>query len=145
MFKEFREFAMRGNIVDLAIGVVLGAAFGKIVSSLVDDILMPPIGLALGGVDFSNFFIDLSRHGYATLAEARTAGAPTLRYGLFLNAIVNFVIVAFAMYLVVKQVNRFGRKPEAPAPTRDCPLCAMAIPVKARRCGHCAADLPSAA
>jgi len=144
MFKEFREFAMRGNIVDLAIGVVLGAAFGKIVSSLVDDILMPPIGLALGGVDFSNFFIDLSRHGYATLAEARTAGAPTLRYGLFINAVINFVIVAFAMYVVVKQVNRFSRKPAEAPSTRDCPYCAMAIPVKARRCGHCAMDLPAA-
>jgi large conductance mechanosensitive channel len=144
MLKEFREFAARGNVVDLAVGVVLGAAFGKIVSSLVDDLLMPPIGLVLGGIDFSSFFIDLSRHGYATLAEARAAGAPTLRYGLFINAIVNFLIVAFAMFLVVKQVNRFSRK-EAPAAARECPYCAMEIPVKARRCGHCATDLPSAA
>jgi large conductance mechanosensitive channel len=142
MLKEFREFAARGNIVDLAIGVVLGAAFGKIVASLVDDMLMPPLGLVLGGIDFSNFFVDLSRHGYATLAEAKAASAPTLRYGLFLNAIVNFLIVAFAMFVVVKQLNRFSRKEAAP---RECPYCAMAIPLKARRCGHCATDLPAAA
>lgn len=142
MLKEFKEFVLRGNVVDLAIAVVLGAAFGKIVTSLVEDLLMPPIGLLLGGVDFSNLFFDLSRRGYATLAEARAAGAPAIRYGLFLNTVVNFLIVAFAVFLVVKQLNRL--MPKAPPATRECPHCASAIPVKATRCGHCCLDLAAA-
>ena|SRR5215510_4118451 len=143
MFKEFKEFAMRGNVLDLAVGVILGAAFGKIVTSLVEDMIMPPIGLVLGGLDFSNLFIDLSRKGYATLEAAKAAGAPTLRYGLFLNTVVNFSIVAFAIFLFIKQINRFF--PKAPATTHECPRCLSMIPVKATRCPHCTSDLPAAA
>ncbi|HUI16391.1 MAG TPA: large conductance mechanosensitive channel protein MscL [Alphaproteobacteria bacterium] len=115
MLKEFKEFAMRGNVIDLAIGVVIGAAFGKIVSSLVSDLIMPPIGLVLGRLDFSNLFIDLSGKGYASLAAAKAAGAPTLNYGLFVNSVIDFLIIAFAIFLVVRQINRFSRKPEAAA------------------------------
>jgi large conductance mechanosensitive channel len=146
MLTEFKKFAMRGNVFDLAVGVVLGAAFGKVVTSLVDDVLMPPIGLLLGGVDFSNFFIDLSRGGFATLKEAIAAGAPTLRYGQFVNSIIGFLIVAFAVFLLVKQVNRFlPPAPDAPPPTRPCPLCLTEIALAARRCAHCCADLPATA
>src|SRR5687767_10416451 len=135
MWKEFRAFVLRGNVLDLAVAVVVGAAFGRIVTSLVEDILMPPLGLVLGGVDFTNLFLDLSGRGYATLAEAKEAGAPTLRYGLFLNHLVSFLIVAFAVFLVVKQASRFVPT-EAPPPaglTRDCPFCLSAIPAKATR------------
>ncbi|HEY7412940.1 MAG TPA: large conductance mechanosensitive channel protein MscL [Vicinamibacteria bacterium] len=144
MLGEFKQFAMRGNVIDLAVGVVIGSAFGRIVSSLVDDILMPPIGLLLGGIDFSNFFIDLSGRSFATLAEARAAGVPTLRYGVFINALISFVIVAFAVFLVVKQMNRFFPKPAAPV-TRDCPQCLSVIPARARRCAHCCVEVPAAA
>ncbi len=113
MLKEFRDFAMRGNVVDLAIGVIIGAAFGKIVSSLVTDVIMPPIGLILGNLDFSSLFIDLSGKGYATLAAAKAAGAPTLSYGLFINSVIDFLIVAFAIFIVVRQINRLVAKPEA--------------------------------
>jgi len=116
MLKEFKEFAMRGPVVDLAIGVILGAAFGKIVSSLVSDVIMPPIGLILGRIDFSNLFIDMSGKGYATLAAAKQAGAPTLNYGLFLNSVIDFLIVAFVIFIAVRQANRFFRRPEAAAP-----------------------------
>ena len=120
MLKEFKEFAMRGNVVDLAIGVVIGAAFGKIVSSLVSDLIMPPIGLVLGRLDFSSLFIDLSGKGYASLAAAKAAGAPTLNYGLFVNSVIDFLIIAFAIFLVVRQINRFSRKPEtAAAPSKS--------------------------
>ena len=120
MLKEFKEFAMRGNVVDLAIGVVIGAAFGKIVSSLVSDLIMPPIGLIFGRLDFSSLFIDLSGKGYASLAAAKAAGAPTLNYGLFVNSVIDFLIVAFAIFLVVRQINRFSRKPEtAAAPSQS--------------------------
>ena len=145
MISEFKKFAMRGNVLDLAVGVVIGAAFGKVVTSLVEDVIMPPIGLLLGGIDFSNFFVDLSRHGYATLKDAAAAGAPTLRYGVFVNSIISFVIVAFAVFLLLKQVNRFFPKPAEPVATRPCPLCLSDIPVGARRCAHCCADLPAAA
>jgi len=143
VFKEFKEFAMRGNVVDLAVGVIIGAAFGKIVSSLVEDVIMPPVGRLLGHVDFSGLFINLSGKSYETLAAAKAAGAPTLNYGIFLNSVINFLIVAFAVFLVVHQVNRWTRKPEAAAATttKDCPQCAMAIPLAAKRCGHCTTQL----
>jgi large conductance mechanosensitive channel len=143
VFKEFKEFAKRGNVVDLAVGVIIGAAFGKIVSSLVEDLLMPPIGRLLGHVNFSELFINLSGKSYATLAAAKGAGAPTLNYGIFLNSVINFLIVAFAVFLIVHQLNRWTKKPEAPAAltTKDCPECAMAIPLAARRCGHCTTQL----
>ena len=143
MLKEFKEFAMRGSVVDLAIGVIIGAAFGKIVSSLVDDVIMPPIGRLLGHVDFSSLFINLSDKSYETLAAAKAAGAPTLNYGIFLNTVISFLIVAFCVFVVVQQVNRWTKKPAAPvAPTtKDCPQCAMSIPIAARRCGHCTTQL----
>jgi large conductance mechanosensitive channel len=140
MLKEFRDFALRGNVLELAVAVVLGAAFGKIITSLVDDVLMPPLGLLLGGMDFRELFIDLSRAGYATLTQAQAAGAPVIRYGLFFNSIVAFVIVAFAIFLLVRQLNRVFAKPGAPT-TRDCPYCLSTIPLKATRCAHCASQL----
>jgi large conductance mechanosensitive channel len=143
MLKEFKEFAMRGNVLDMAVGIIIGAAFGKIVSSLVDDIIMPPIGGALGHVDFSNLFINLSGTSYPTIAAAKAAGAPTLNYGLFLNTIISFLIVAFAIFLLLRVVNRWlAKAAPAPAPTtRDCPMCAMPIPLVARKCGHCTSAL----
>ncbi len=143
MLKEFKEFAMRGNVVDLAVGVIIGAAFGKIVSSLVEDVIMPPIGALLGHVDFSGLSINLSGKSYETLAAAKAAGAPTLNYGIFLNTVISFLIVAFAVFLVVHQVNRWTKKPEAAAAptTKDCPQCAMTIPIAAKRCGHCTVQL----
>ena len=143
MLKEFREFAMRGSVLDLAFGVIIGISFGKIVSSLVDDVIMPPIGLLLKNVNFSELFIDLKGNHFATLAAAKTAGDPTLNYGLFLNAVINLLIVAFCVFLVVHQVNRWTKKPAPPvAPTtKDCPQCAMSIPIGAKRCGHCTTQL----
>jgi large conductance mechanosensitive channel len=143
VFKEFKEFVMRGNVLDLAVAVIIGAAFGKIVTSFTNDILMPPIGMALGKVDFSNLFISLSGASFATLAEAKKAGAATINYGLFLNTILDFVIVAFAIFIVVKQVNRFNRPPEVAAvvTTKDCPFCASAIPLAAVRCPLCTSEL----
>ena len=140
MLKEFKEFAMRGNVLDLAVGVIIGAAFGKIVASLVDDVLMPPLGRLLGHVDFSSKFINLGDKTYETLAAAKAAGAPTLNYGNFINTIINFLIVAFAIFMVVRAVNRWTVKPAAAA-TKDCPQCAMAIPLAAKRCGHCTAQI----
>jgi len=143
MLKEFKEFAMRGNVVDLAVGVIIGSAFGKIVSSLVEDVIMPPIGRLLGGVDFSGLFINLSDKSYETLADAKLHNAATLNYGLFINTIISFLIVAFCIFLVVKQINRFAVKPAPPAvpATKDCPQCAMPIPLAAKRCGHCTTQL----
>ena len=143
MLKEFKEFAMRGNVMDLAVGVIIGAAFGKIVASLVDDVIMPPIGRLLGHVDFSSLFISLNGTHYDTLAAAKAAAAPTVNYGLFLNTVINFLIVALAVFLVIQQVNRWGKKPApAAAPsTKDCPQCAMTIPLAAKRCGHCTTQL----
>ena len=143
MLKEFREFAMRGNVIDMAVGVVIGAAFGKIVTSFVSDILMPPLGLLLGKVDFSNLFISLSGNAFPSLAAAKAAGAATLNYGVFLNTVLDFLIVAFAIFLLIKQVNRFMKKPEpAAAPsTKDCPYCIAAIPLKATRCPHCTSEV----
>ena len=147
MLKEFREFAMRGNVMDMAIGIILGGAFGKIVSSLVADIIMPPIGLLLGKVDFTNLYLDLSGGAYESLAAAKAAGAPTINVGVFINTVLDFVIVAFAIFVVVKQLNRLKRKEEA-APlsptTQNCPRCLMSIPLRATRCGHCTSELKSA-
>jgi large conductance mechanosensitive channel len=144
MIKEFKEFAMRGNVLDMAVGIIVGAAFGQIVTSFVQDVLMPPIGRLLGHVDFSNLFLNLSGTHYETIAAAKAAGAATLNYGLFLNTIINFLIVAFAVFLLVRQVNRLAPKP-APAPaapiTRDCPYCLTAVPVKATRCAHCTSEI----
>jgi len=140
VLKEFKAFAMRGHIVDLAVGVIIGVAFGKVVSSLVEDLIMPPIGLLLGHVDFSGLFINLSGKPYETLAAAKAAGVPTVNYGIFLNSVINFLIVAFAAFLFVHEVNRWTRKPEVPT-TKDCPQCAMAIPLAAKRCGHCTTQL----
>jgi large conductance mechanosensitive channel len=145
MLKEFKEFAMRGNVLDMAVGIIIGAAFGQIVNSFVQDILMPPIGRLLGHVDFSNLFVSLNGMHYDTLAAAKTAGAATLNYGIFLNTVINFVIVAFAVFLLVRQVNRLAPKPAAAPPaTRDCPYCLTAIPVKATKCAHCTSQLVAA-
>jgi len=143
MWKQFKEFAVKGNAVDIAVGVIIGAAFGKIVSSLVEDILMPPLGALLGNVDFSAKFINLSGKSFETLADAKKINAATLNYGMFLNTVINFLIVAVAVFLVVHQVNRWTKKPEAPAAatTKDCPQCAMTIPIAAKRCGHCTSQL----
>jgi len=143
MLKEFKEFAMRGNVLDLAVGVIIGAAFGKIIASLVDDVLMPPLGRMLGHMDFSNLFINLSDKSFETIAAAKAAGAPTLNYGNFINTIINFLIVAFAIFLLVRTVNRWTAKPApAVAPTtQDCPQCAMPIPLAAKRCGHCTSQV----
>jgi large conductance mechanosensitive channel len=142
MLKEFKEFVMRGNVVDLAIAVVIGAAFGKIITSFVEDILMPPIGLALGHVDFSNLFINLSGKDYPSVAAAKAAGAATLNYGMFFNHIINFLIVAFAIFLLIKQINRMQKPAPAAAPTtRECPHCLSAIPLKASRCAFCTSNV----
>ena len=143
MLKEFREFIARGNVLDLAVAVVIGAAFGKIVTSVVNDLIMPPIGLALGNVDFSNLFVALNGLTYESLAEAEAAGAPTINYGRFLNTVIEFLIIAFAVFLLVKQVNRFKR-PVAQT-TRECPFCASAIPIKATRCPLCTSEVRPAA
>ena len=142
MWKDFREFAIRGNVVDLAIGIIIGAAFGKIVSSLVNDVLMPPLGLVLGRVDFSNLFVNLSGISYASLAEAKVAGAPTINYGVFINNVLDFVIVAFAVFVVVRGINRLRETPSPlPPETRSCPRCMTAIPVRATRCPACTSDV----
>jgi large conductance mechanosensitive channel len=145
MLSEFKAFAIKGNVIDLAVGFVVGAAFGKIVTSFTTDILMPPIGLALGAVDFSNLFINLSSKHYATIADAKKAGAPTLNVGLFLNTIIDFVIIAFAVFLLVRWINHLtGADKPAPANMKDCPYCATAIPIAASRCPHCTSELKAA-
>ena len=143
MLNEFKKFAMRGNVVDLAVGVIIGAAFGKIVSSLVADVIMPPIGLLLGGLDFSNLFITLKGGPYPSLAAAKAAGAATINIGLFINAIIDFLIVAFAIFMVIKQLNRFLPAPEKPpvAETKECPYCVSKIAIKATRCPECTSQL----
>jgi len=137
VFKEFKEFAMRGNVLDLAVGVIIGVAFGKIVASLVDDVLMPPLGRLLGPVNFSDKFINLSGTHYESLKAAKDAGAATLNYGNFINTVINFLIVAFTIFVFVRIVNRWMPKAPAPVTTKDCPQCAMAIPLAAKKCGHC--------
>lgn len=144
MLKEFREFAMRGNLLDLAIGFVLGTAFGRVITSLVNDIVMPPIGFVLGGLDFSSLFITLKGGPYASVAAAKAAGAPTINYGIFINTIVDFVIVAFVLFLVVRQVNRMRRQQEAAPTTKACPYCVSTIPIGAVRCPNCTSDLKAA-
>jgi large conductance mechanosensitive channel len=142
MLEEFRQFIRRGNVIDLAVAVVIGAAFGKIVTSFVDDILMPPIGVALGNVDFSNLFINLSEKEYPSVAAAKAAGAATLNYGIFINNILNFIIIAFAVFLLVRQINRMQTPAPAPAAaTRDCPYCLTPVPVKAVKCAHCTSEI----
>lgn len=146
MFKDFKEFVMRGNVADMAVGVIIGAAFGRIVTSLVNDVLMPPIGRLTGNADFSDLFISLSANTYATLAEAKAAGAVTINYGAFINTVVNFLIVAVAVFLTVGQLRRLKAAPPPAAPsTKDCPFCLSAIPLKAVKCAHCASDLPAQA
>jgi large conductance mechanosensitive channel len=148
MLKEFKEFAMRGNVVDMAVGIVIGAAFGTIVKSVVADVIMPPIGLLLGNIDFANLFVVLKEGAvagpFATLAEAKEAGAVTVNYGVFINTIISFVIVAFAVFLLIRNINRMKKEEEAPAEeptTKDCPYCFSAIAIKATRCAFCTAEL----
>ncbi len=148
MFKEFKEFAMRGNVVDMAVGIIIGAAFGTIVKSLVSDVIMPPIGLLLGNVDFSNLFVVLKQGAtsgpYASLAEAQAAGAVSINYGAFINTLISFIIVAFAVFLVIRGINKMKRKKEEPAAeptTKTCPFCQSSIPIKAARCPFCTSQL----
>ena len=142
MLSEFKKFILRGNVLDLAIGVIIGAAFGKIVTSLVNDVLMPIVGLATGKIDFANHFLSLNGQDYPTLAAAKAANAPTLNYGLFINAIFEFLIIAFVIFLIVKQVNRLmPPPPPPPASTKDCPQCFMKIPIPAKRCPACTSTL----
>ncbi len=150
MLKEFREFALRGSVVDMAVGIIVGAAFGTIIKSLVDDVIMPPIGLLLGGVDFSNFFILLKEGAraapYASLADAQAAGAVTVNYGVFLNAVISFLVVALVTFFLIRMMNRLRREEEAPAgpTTKECPHCPSTIPIKATRCAYCTSDLTGA-
>jgi large conductance mechanosensitive channel len=147
VLSEFKAFLTRGNVLDLAVGIVIGAAFGGVVTSFVNDVLMPPIGLALGRVDFSNLFISLSGESYPSLAAAKAAGAPTLNYGVFINTVINFVIVGFAIFLGVRVANRLVAKPApppAPPTTKECPYCASVIPLKAKRCPQCTSELKAA-
>ncbi|MDX9856536.1 MAG: large conductance mechanosensitive channel protein MscL [candidate division Zixibacteria bacterium] len=151
MMKEFREFAVKGNVVDMAVGIIIGAAFGTIVKSLVDDVLMPPIGLLLGNVDFSNLFIVLKQGAtagpYLTLADANAAGAVILKYGTFINTVISFLIVSFSVFILIKNINRLKREkpaPEAAPTTKECPYCLSVIPIKATRCAHCTQELRSA-
>jgi large conductance mechanosensitive channel len=142
MWSEFKKFVMRGNVVDLAVGIIIGGAFGKIVTSLVNDIIMPPIGLLLGSVDFASLYINLSGKTYASLADAKAAGAATINYGLFINAVIDFLIVAFVIFLLIKQVNRLKAEPAPAAPnTKECPYCLSVIPLKATRCPNCTSEL----
>jgi len=145
MFKEFKEFIARGNVIDLAVAVIIGAAFGKIITSLVEGVIMPPIGFALGKVDFSNLFIDLSKQHPESLAQAKEKGWPVIAYGLLINDIINFLIIALVVFLVVKAVNRLKAAPPPPPNTKDCPRCLTAIPLGASRCSACCADLPAGA
>ena len=148
MLKEFRDFAMRGNVIDMAVGIIIGAAFGTIIGTLVSDVLMPPIGLLLGNVDFSNLFVVLKdgkiAGPYATVAAAKGAGAVTLNYGLFLNTVVNFLIVAFAIFFLIRGMNALKKKEAAQPTTKECPHCLSTIPIKATRCGHCTSELRAA-
>jgi large conductance mechanosensitive channel len=142
MWKEFKEFAMRGNVMDMAVGIIIGAAFGKIITSFVNDVLMPPIGLLLGKVDFNKLFISLSSQSFATLEEAKKAGVVTINYGSFLNTVIDFLIVAFVIFMMIRQINRLKKEPEAAVPTtKECPYCFSVIPIKATRCPSCTSEL----
>ena len=142
MLNEFKEFAMKGNVVDMAVGVIIGGAFGKIISSLVSDVLMPPIGLLLGGVDFSGLFVNLSGSAQPSLAAAKAAGVPTINYGVFSQTVFDFIIIAFVIFMLVKQMNRLKTPAPAAAPTtKDCPQCLSTIPLKATKCGHCTSNV----
>ena len=143
MWKEFKEFIARGNVIDLAVAVIIGAAFGKIVTSLVEGVIMPPIGLALGKADFSNLFIDLSGQRPVSLVDAQLKGLPVIAYGVLINDIVNFLIIALVVFMIVKAVNRLKAAPPPPAHSKDCPRCLTAIPLAATRCSACCADLPA--
>jgi large conductance mechanosensitive channel len=145
MLKEFREFAVRGNVLDMAIGIIVGVAFGKIITSLVNDVIMPPIGLVLGRVDFNDLFLSLDGKAYKSLGAAKAAGAATINYGTFLNTILDFIIVAFVMFLLVRQVNRMMPTTPAEPTTRECPYCASQIPLKASRCPNCTSLIPASA
>jgi len=145
MLKEFKEFAMRGSVLDLAVGIIIGGVFGKIVTSFVNDILMPPIGLLLGRVNFNNLYISLDDQTYQSLEVAKAAGAPTINYGLFLQSLVDFVIIAFAIFLLVKQINRLREQEPPPPATRECPFCTSLISKKAKRCAFCTSEVPVAA
>ena len=146
MLKEFKEFAMRGNVMDMAIGIIIGAAFGKIVSSFVNDVLMPPLGLLLDNTDFTNKFVTLQGESFATLDAAKEAGAVTINYGVFVNTVINFIIVAFVLFLMIRSMNKMKRKEEEPAEptTKDCPYCFSQIPIKATRCPHCTSQQEAA-
>ena len=147
MFKEFKEFVMRGSVIDMAVGIIVGAAFSSIVNSLVNDILMPPIGLLLKGVDFSNLYVSLTGEAFDSLADAQAAGAATLNYGLFINAVINFLIIALVIFLLMKAINQLRREPEgepAPPTTKECPYCLSTVPIKATRCPHCTSQLEAA-
>ena len=143
MLKEFKEFAVKGNMIDMAVGIIIGSAFGAIIASLVNDVIMPPIGLLLGKVDFANLFIDLSGKGFPSVTAAKAAGAATLNYGAFINTLINFIILAFVIFLVVRAINKLKRPPEVKpaAPTKECPYCISAIPLKATRCPNCTSEL----
>jgi large conductance mechanosensitive channel len=142
MWKEFKEFAMRGNVMDMAVGIIIGAAFGKIITSFVNDVLMPPLGLLLGKVDFNNLFITLSGQSFATLEEAKKAGAATIKYGIFFNTIIDFLLVAFVIFMMIRQINKLKEQPEPAVPTtKDCSHCFSVIPIKATRCPHCTSEL----
>ena len=143
MWKEFKEFALRGNVIDLAIGIIIGGAFGKIVTSLVNDVIMPPIGLLLGQVNFSSLFIDISGKGYTTLAAAQEAGAPTINYGAFINTVIDFLLIALVLFFIIRAINKMQTpKPKAEEPaTKDCPYCLSKIPEKATRCPHCTSQV----
>jgi large conductance mechanosensitive channel len=148
MAREFREFVSRGNVIDLAVGIIIGAAFNGIVNSLVNDVVMPPLGFILGRVNFSDLFINLSDKPYASVADAKAAGAPTINYGMFINSIINFVIIALVVFLMVKTINRLQRKPKDDPPsaptTKPCPYCATTIPIQATRCPNCTSQLEAA-
>jgi large conductance mechanosensitive channel len=142
MFKEFKAFAMRGNVLDMAVGIIIGAAFGRIITSFVSDIIMPPLGLVIGKVDFSSLFLNISGTSYATLAQAKAAGAATINYGVFLNTVLDFLIVALVIFLLIRQVNRWSKPAPAAAPTtKECPYCVSAIPLKATRCPACTSEV----
>jgi large conductance mechanosensitive channel len=145
MFKEFKAFAMRGNVLDMAVGIIIGAAFGRIITSFVNDIIMPPLGLLIGKVDFSSLFVNISGTEYPTLAAAKAAGAATINYGIFLNTVLDFLIVAFVIFLLVRQVNRWSKPAPAPAPTtKECPYCLTQIALKATRCPACTSEVRAA-